>query len=155
MGAADVVPFVPVADISIEECVELAKDVGRRVAAELVVPVYLYGYAATRPDRIKLADIRTGQYEALAEKIKDPDFAPDFGPAEFNARTGATVIGVRNFLLAYNVNLTPPTSRPPKRSPRAFEKRAGASQTTQSMRPAASRPARRTAGTSRPTDALR
>jgi len=105
MGSADVVPFVPVADITIDECVELARGVAERVAAEVTLPIYLYGYAATHPDRIKLADIRAGEYEGLAAKLQDPAFAPDFGPAEFHAGTGATVIGVRDFLLAYNVNL--------------------------------------------------
>lgn len=105
MGSADVVPFIPVADITIDECIQLARGVAERVATEVTLPIYLYGYAATRPDRVKLADIRAGEYEGLAEKFKDPAFAPDFGPAEFHAGTGATVIGVRDFLLAYNVNL--------------------------------------------------
>ena len=108
MGAADVCPFIPVADVTIERCVDLAKDVGRRVAAELVVPVYLYGYAATRPERVKLSDIRRGEYEGLAARLADPAFRPDFGPARFIPKSGATAIGVRPFLLAYNVNLNTP-----------------------------------------------
>ena len=105
MGAADVVPFVPVADVTMADCVALARAVGKRAAEELAIPVYLYGHAASRPERVKLADIRRGEYEALEAKLADPDFAPDFGPACFNPRSGATVIGARDFLLAYNVNL--------------------------------------------------
>ena len=105
MGATDVCPFIPVSNVSIEECVDLAKQLGERIGRELEIPVYLYGKAATRPEREKLPDIRKGEYEALPEKLKDPDFAPDFGPAQFNVRSGATVTGVRDFMLAYNVNL--------------------------------------------------
>ncbi|HPQ89515.1 MAG TPA: glutamate formimidoyltransferase, partial [Candidatus Mcinerneyibacteriales bacterium] len=105
MGATDVCPLIPVSGVSVEECVALAREIGRRVGEELNIPVYLYEEAATRPERKNLAAIRKGEYEALPEKMKDPDFAPDFGPAEFNARAGATVIGVREFLLAYNINL--------------------------------------------------
>jgi len=105
MGATDVCPLIPVSGVSVEECVALAREIGRRVGEELKIPVYLYEEAATRPERKNLAAIRKGEYEALPEKMKDPDFAPDFGPAEFNARSGATVIGVREFLLAYNINL--------------------------------------------------
>lgn len=105
MGATDVCPFIPVSGISMEECVELAKTLGKRVGDELKIPVFLYEFAATREDRRNLADIRTGEYEALPEKLKSPDFAPDFGPTQFNARSGATVIGARKFLIAYNVNL--------------------------------------------------
>ena len=105
MGATDVCPFIPVSNVSIEECVDLAKQLGERIGRELEIPVYLYGKAATRPEREKLPDIRKGEYEALPEKLKDSDFAPDFGPAQFNVRSGATVTGVRDFMLAYNVNL--------------------------------------------------
>ena len=105
MGATDVCPFIPVSAISMDECVELAKILGKRVGEELNIPVYLYEFAATREDRRNLADIRAGEYEALPEKLKTPDFTPDFGPAAFNAKSGATVIGARKFLIAYNVNL--------------------------------------------------
>ncbi len=104
-GATDVCPFVPVGGVTVEECVELAKRLGARVGEALSIPVYLYEAAATRPERHSLADIRVGEYEALAEKLEEPEWAPDFGPAEFNARAGATVIGVRPFLIAYNINL--------------------------------------------------
>jgi glutamate formiminotransferase/formiminotetrahydrofolate cyclodeaminase len=105
LGATDVCPFVPVAGATIADCVAIAKRLGKRVGEELGIPVYLYEAAATRPERRSLADIRKGEYEALPEKMKDAAFAPDFGPAKFNAQSGATVIGAREFLIAYNVNL--------------------------------------------------
>lgn len=105
MGATDVCPFVPVQGATMGDCVEVARALGRRVGSELGIPVYLYEAAATRPDRKSLADIRKGEYEGLAEKMKDPGFAPDFGPPVFNERSGATVIGAREFLIAYNFNL--------------------------------------------------
>ena len=104
-GATDVCPFVPVSGISIEECVELSRRFAERVGNELGVPVYLYEFAATRPERRSLADIRQGEYEALEEKLKTEEFAPDFGPATFVPSFGAMVTGVRKFLVAYNVNL--------------------------------------------------
>ena len=105
MGATDVCPFVPVTGITVEECVELSKEVAKRVGEELKIPVYLYEKSATRPERKNLAIIRQGEYEGLAEKLKDPNWKPDYGPAEFNAKAGATVIGVREFLIAYNIDL--------------------------------------------------
>ncbi|HTY11948.1 MAG TPA: glutamate formimidoyltransferase [Bacteroidota bacterium] len=108
IGATDVVPFIPVSASSMAECVELAKAYGRRVAAELKIPVYLYEAAAASADRKNLADIRKGEYEGLAEKLLDPKWQPDFGPSSFNKRSGATVTGARKFLIAYNVNLNTP-----------------------------------------------
>ncbi len=106
IGATDVVPFVPVGGgATMDDCVELARRVGRRIAEELSIPVYLYERAATRPARRSLADVRKGEYEGLAAKLQDPEWAPDFGPAAFNARSGATVVGARPFLIAYNVDL--------------------------------------------------
>jgi glutamate formiminotransferase/formiminotetrahydrofolate cyclodeaminase len=105
MGAVDVCPFVPVAGITMDGCVELANRLGQRVGEELSLPVYLYEFAATRPERRSLANIRKGEYEALPSKLKDPNFAPDYGPAEFVPEFGAMVIGARKFLVAYNVNL--------------------------------------------------
>ncbi len=101
MGATDVCPFVPVEGATMEDCVALARRVGRRVGDELGIPVYLYEAAATTPERQSLADVRRGEYEGLADRT-DP---PDFGPATFQARSGATAIGAREFLIAYNVNL--------------------------------------------------
>ncbi len=105
IGATDVVPFVPVSGIGMEECVQLARSYGRRVGDELKIPVYLYEEAATRPERRNLASVRKGEYEGLPAKLSDPAWKPDFGPAEFSARSGATVTGARVFLIAYNVNL--------------------------------------------------
>jgi glutamate formiminotransferase len=105
MGATDVCPFVPVSGITMEECAELARRLGKRVGEELGIPVYLYEHAASRPERRNLADVRKGEYEGLADKLRDPNWAPDFGPSSFNAKSGATVIGAREFLIAYNVNL--------------------------------------------------
>jgi glutamate formiminotransferase/formiminotetrahydrofolate cyclodeaminase len=109
MGATDVCPFVPLGSgpggATMDECVALARGLGERVGSELGIPVYLYEYAATRDDRRSLAGIRAGEYEGLAEKLADPHWKPDFGPARLNARAGATAIGARKFLIAYNVNL--------------------------------------------------
>lgn len=105
LGATDVVPFVPVAGVTMADCVGLAKEFGKRTGDELRIPVYLYEEAATRPERRNLSTIRKGEYEGLAGKLKDPAWVPDFGPAEFNAKSGATVTGARMFLIAYNVNL--------------------------------------------------
>jgi glutamate formiminotransferase/formiminotetrahydrofolate cyclodeaminase len=111
MGATDVCPFVPMQGATMEDCVELARQLGKRVGDELGIPIYLYGSAATRPERRRLPDIRQGEFEALPRKLEDPEFAPDFGAALFNARSGATAIGAREFLIAWNVNLN---TRDPK-----------------------------------------
>jgi glutamate formiminotransferase/formiminotetrahydrofolate cyclodeaminase len=105
MGATDVCPFVPVSGVTMDECVDLAHRLGRRVGEELGIPVYLYEHAARTPERRNLADIRKGEYEGLAEKLQDPRWAPDYGAPLFNPRSGATVIGARQFLIAYNINL--------------------------------------------------
>ena len=105
MGATDVCPFIPVSNVTWEEAIECANRLGRRVGEELKIPVYLYERAAKNPARRNLAHIRAGEYEGFFEKIKQPEWKPDFGPAVFNEKTGATVIGVRDFLVAYNVNL--------------------------------------------------
>jgi glutamate formiminotransferase/formiminotetrahydrofolate cyclodeaminase len=111
LGAADVTPFVPVSGVTMEECVELARRLGKRVGEELGIPVYLYEAAATSEQRRSLPDIRAGEYEGLAKKLEDPAWKPDFGPAEFKPRSGAFVIGARRFLIAYNINLN---TRDPK-----------------------------------------
>jgi glutamate formiminotransferase / formiminotetrahydrofolate cyclodeaminase len=105
IGAVDVVPFIPVADVTMDDCVDLARRLGERVGRELRVPVYLYESACTAPERRNLADVREGEYEGCARKLADPRWAPDFGPAEFVPRSGAIIIGARKFLVAYNVNL--------------------------------------------------
>jgi glutamate formiminotransferase/formiminotetrahydrofolate cyclodeaminase len=105
LGATDVVPFVPVSGVTMQDCVQMANEFGKRVGEELGIPVYLYEEAATRPERRNLATIRKGEYEGLPEKLRDPAWRPDYGPAVYNARSGATVTGARMFLIAYNVNL--------------------------------------------------
>ena len=105
MGATDVCPFVPVAGVTMADCAELARRLGRRVGEQLGIPVYLYEEAASRPDRRSLAVVRRGEYEALPAKLADPAWAPDFGPARMNVRAGATAIGAREFLIAYNIDL--------------------------------------------------
>lgn len=105
MGATDVCPFVPVTGVTTAECIELSKEVAKRVGEELSIPVYLYEKSAAKPERENLAKIRQGEYEALEEKLKKPEWKPDFGPTKFNAKAGGTVIGVREFLIAYNINL--------------------------------------------------
>jgi glutamate formiminotransferase/formiminotetrahydrofolate cyclodeaminase len=105
MGATDVCPFVPVSNVSWEEAVACANRLAKRVADELHIPVYLYEKAAKNPARSNLSVIRAGEYEGFFEKIKKPAWKPDFGPAVFNEKSGATVIGAREFLVAYNVNL--------------------------------------------------
>ena len=105
MGATDVCPFIPVSNVSWEDAIECAKKLGKRVGEELGIPVYLYEKAAKHNSRSNLAIIRAGEYEGFAEKIKKPEWKPDFGPAKLNEKAGATVIGAREFLVAYNANL--------------------------------------------------
>src|SRR5213082_45801 len=105
MGATDVCPFIPVSNVSWEEAIDCANRLGKRVGEELKIPVYLYERAAKEKSRRNLAVIRTGEYEGFFEKIRQPEWKPDFGPAVFNDKSGGTVIGVRDFLIAYNVNL--------------------------------------------------
>jgi glutamate formiminotransferase/formiminotetrahydrofolate cyclodeaminase len=106
IGAADVVPFVPVGGgATMDDCIELARRVGRRIGEELGIPVYLYERAASRPERRSLAEVRKGEYEGLGAKLQDPAWKPDFGPVEVNEKTGATIVGARPFLIAYNVDL--------------------------------------------------
>ena len=104
-GATDVCPFVPVSNASMDECAEIARQVGQRIGEELGIPVYLYEHAASQPERQNLAKVRAGEYEGLKKKLADPAWKPDFGPAEFNPGAGATAVGAREFLIAYNINL--------------------------------------------------
>src|SRR3954466_157935 len=105
IGAVDVVPFIPIADVTMDECVELARKVGRTIAERLNVPVYLYEEAAVRPDRRRLEQIRRGEFEGLAARMQLPEWAPDFGSAVPHPTAGATVVGARRALIAFNVNL--------------------------------------------------
>jgi glutamate formiminotransferase len=105
IGAVDVIPFVPLGDTTIDDCVQLARNFGARIAASYDLPVYLYAKAATRPDRVVLADIRRPQFEGLRELIGRPGQEPDFGPARLHPTAGAVAVGARPFLIAYNINL--------------------------------------------------
>jgi glutamate formiminotransferase / formiminotetrahydrofolate cyclodeaminase len=105
IGAADVVPFVPISGVTMSDCVQIANRFGKRVASELNIPIYLYEFASHSQHRKNLSDIRRGEYEGLKEKLKDPAWNPDYGAPVFNQKSGATVTGARSFLIAYNVNL--------------------------------------------------
>lgn len=106
MGAVDVIPFIPISDVTMEECVQLAKDFAEEYASRFNVPVYLYEAAATRPERRDLADVRKGEFEGLRNRIgRDPERKPDFGPEAVHPTAGATAVGARQILIAYNVNL--------------------------------------------------
>src|SRR6187455_1061900 len=111
MGATDVCPLIPVANISMEETAAFAERLAKRVGEELKIPVYLYESAQKNPARKNLSVIRAGEYEGFFKKIKLPEWKPDFGPDEFHAKSGATVIGARDFLVAYNVNLNTTSTR--------------------------------------------
>lgn len=111
MGATDVCPLIPIANVTIEETAAYAQKLARRVGEELGIPVYLYEYAQTDKKRSNLSVIRAGEYEGFFKKIKLPEWKPDFGPDEFDAKRGATVIGARDFLIAYNVNLNTTSTR--------------------------------------------
>jgi len=104
-GATDVCPFVPVVGATMEDCAEIAREVGERIGNELAIPVYLYEHAASKPERQNLAKVREGEYEGLAAKLSKEEWKPDFGPAIFNKKSGATALGAREFLIAYNINL--------------------------------------------------
>jgi len=105
IGAVDVVPFVPLGQTTLDECVGFARDFGRRIAERFDLPVFLYAAAATRPDRVRLADVRRGQYEGLVAEIATAGREPDFGPTRMHPRGGATAVGARPFLIAWNINL--------------------------------------------------
>src|SRR6201747_2523914 len=111
MGATDVCPLIPISNISMEETAEYARKLAERVGKELKLPAYLYEYAQPDKKRNNLSVIRAGEYEGFFKKIKLPEWKPDFGPAEFDAKRGATVIGARDFLIAYNVNLNTTSTR--------------------------------------------
>src|SRR6201996_8726735 len=111
MGATDVCPLIPISNISMEETAEYARRLAERVGKELHIPAYLYEYAQPDKKRSNLSIIRAGEYEGFFKKIKQPEWKPDFGPAEFDAKRGGTVIGARDFLIAYNVNLNTTSTR--------------------------------------------
>jgi glutamate formiminotransferase len=106
IGATDVVPFIPLRGATMDDCIQLAKEVGKEIGDKLQIPIYLYENAATRPERRNLADVRKGQFEGLCEELgQNPARNPDFGPNKIHPTAGATVIGAREILIAYNVNL--------------------------------------------------
>lgn len=111
MGATDVCPLIPISGISEEECIELSKKLAEKVGSEIGIPVYLYEKSASKPEWKQMANIREGEYEALSRKFKDEKWKPDYGPFKFNPKSGATVIGVRDFLIAYNINLNTKNSK--------------------------------------------
>ncbi len=125
LGAVDVVPFVPVQEVAMADCIRLAQSVGREVAERFGLPVYLYEEAATAEHRRNLADIRRGGFEGLARKMSDPLWAPDFGPGEPHPTAGATVVGAREFLIAFNVNLDTPDVEIANRIARAIRHSSG------------------------------
>ncbi|MEO2180623.1 MAG: glutamate formimidoyltransferase, partial [Candidatus Poseidoniia archaeon] len=105
MGATDVCPFIPVSNISMDECVAIAKKTGEKVGKELNISIYLYENAASNEERKNLSTVRSGEYEGLMKKLKEEIWKPDYGPTKFNEKSGATAIGAREFLIAYNINL--------------------------------------------------
>lgn len=105
VGATDVVPFIPVRDVSMEECVQLANELGSEIASKLGIPVYLYEHAANVASRKRLPDVRKGEYEGLKKEISKPERHPDYGQPQMHPTAGATVVGARQFLVAYNINL--------------------------------------------------
>ena len=108
IGATDVIPFIPVSNVTMEECVALAHELGKEIAEKLSIPVYFYEAAAKRPSMKALPDVRKGEYKGLKEAIKTPERAPDEGPQALHPRAGATVVGARPFLVAFNINLSTP-----------------------------------------------
>lgn len=106
VGATDVIPFIPVSGVTMEECVQLANELGQEIAEKLGIPIYLYEAAAKMPSRVKLPDVRRGEYEGLKVEIGKPERRPDFGPACMHPTAGATIVGARQFLVAYNINLS-------------------------------------------------
>jgi len=125
LGAVDVVPFVPVQGVTMADCARLARSLGEEVAGRFKLPVYLYEEAATAEHRRNLAQVRKGEFEGLPRKMKDPLWAPDFGPAEPHPSAGATAVGAREFLIAFNVNLATPDVQIADRIARAIRHSSG------------------------------
>jgi glutamate formiminotransferase len=126
MGAVDVIPFIPIQDVSMDAAVEVARGVGSRIGSELQIPVFLYESAATRPDRRNLADIRKPQFEGLRDLIgKDPDRVPDFGPNAIHPTAGCVAVGARRPLIAYNIDLESAEEKIAKRIARKIRERDG------------------------------
>lgn len=134
IGAADVVPFVPIEGVTIEECVEIARTVGEQIWKRFQIPVYLYEEAATKPERTNLENIRRGQFEGLRDEVAtNPERAPDFGEARLHPTAGATVVGARKFLIAYNINLNTPDVNIAKQIAKAIRFSSGGLQYVKAM----------------------
>lgn len=133
MGAVDVIPLVPISGVSMDECVAAAKDLGRRLWETLRLPVYFYAEAASRPERRRLPDIRKGEYEGLAQKMADPAWAPDVGEPTPHRTAGATVVGARRPLIAYNINLATGDVAVAKKIARAARESSGGLVNVQAM----------------------
>ncbi|OQB27879.1 MAG: hypothetical protein BWY10_00943 [Chloroflexi bacterium ADurb.Bin180] len=133
MGAVDVIPFVPLGEATMEQAVATARQVGQELGARLQLPVYLYEAAASRPERRNLADVRHGEYEGLAEKMADPAWKPDYGPAHPHPTAGAVAVGARIFLVAYNVNLSTPDVSIAKTIARTLRAKTGGLQNVKAL----------------------
>lgn len=133
MGAVDVIPFVPMGQATMEEAIAAARQVGQRLGDDLGIPVYLYEAAATHFERRNLADVRRGEYEGLAHKMADPDWKPDFGPSRPHPTAGATAVGARIYLLAYNVNLGTPDVKIARAIARAVRAQTGGLQNVKAL----------------------
>jgi len=125
VGAVDVVPFIPIEGATMKDCVALAREVGQAVAERFQIPVFLYEEAASAPHRRNLEDVRRGQFEGLAERMRDPLWKPDFGPAEPHASAGAVAVGARMPLIAYNINLGTPDVEIARRIAKAIRQSSG------------------------------
>lgn len=125
MGAIDVIPFIPIKNIRMKDCIEISRIVGKQIAEELKVPVYMYAESATKPERKKLPNIRKGEFEGFFEKIKEPDWQPDFGAPIVHPTAGVTAVGAREFLIAYNINLNTTNIDIAKRIARSIRESSG------------------------------
>ncbi len=125
MGAVDVIPFIPIKNATMKDCIEISKEVGKQIAEELRVPVYLYAESATTPERKKLPNIRKGEFEGFFEKIKEPEWAPDFGERVVHPTAGVTAVGAREFLIAYNINLATTDLKIAKKIARSIRESSG------------------------------
>ncbi len=141
IGAVDVIPFVPLGDTTLDECIELARTFGARIAKRFDLPVFLYAAAATRAERVKLADVRRGQYEGLKVEIAQDGRQPDFGPAQMHPSAGAVAVGARPFLIAYNINLASTDIELARRIARRVRESGGGLPRVQAMGVALSDPA--------------
>ncbi len=125
MGAVDVIPFIPIKNTTMKDCIKISKEVGKQIAEELRVPVYLYAESATTPERKKLPNIRKGEFEGFFEKIKEPEWAPDFGERVVHPTAGVTAVGAREFLIAYNINLATTDLKIAKKIARSIRESSG------------------------------